>query len=1016
MGEFPLHFEHPGWLLLLLLIVPVFLIGRRGASTQGRVKATMIFAFRVVVILLLIAALTNPTWEQRGEGLTTTVILDRSNSIPMPLKQFAQEYLREATDPQARPKPADRVASVIVGHDAAITSMPNPYSIVHVGHDEVDRTATNLAAGLRLAMAIMPDDTANRIVLASDGNETIGSVLSAADIARANNVPIDVLVLEYEHENEVLFDRMISPSRARLGQSINVRMVLRSRGEAAGTVYLRRNGEPLDLDPEAEGYGRSVTLDPGVNVIPVTIRMDQPGPAQFEAVFEPVSSEYDTIPDNNHALAVTFVGSEGRVLIIEEDPAETEPLVRALQQSEIAVDRQPPEALAAGLVYLSGYDAVILANVPRWAFDDEQDRMLHAYVHDLGGGLIMLGGPQSFGAGGWIDSELAKAMPVKMDPPQTRQMPRGALALIMHSCEMPQGNYWSQEVARAAINALSRLDYVGIVEYNWHVRENRGATWALPMQPAGDKRNALAATRQLVVGDTKDFDPLMRVAFDGLMGVRAGQRHAIIISDGDPSPPHPGTLKKYVDNQITITTVMVIGHGSDIDRQRMQNLAATTGGRFYHILNPNQLPQIFIKEAQVVTRSLIQEGDFQPQMAGFHLGGPLDGIRGVPGIDGYVLTTERDGLTQVPIVHSTEEGDDPIYAFWNYGLGKAVAYTSDVRGRWGGQWVAWPEFMSFWSQTARWAMRPDASGLQAQGMSINTRLDGDAVVVEVEALDADASFLNFLETRAVVLQPDSTAERLQLQQTGSGRYRGEFNVDQHGAYLVSVNYSAGASGENQGNLQAAVTIPYSQEYRALSHNAALMHQLAQTTGGRVLNANLPPADLGLFDRGDMSPPRSPKHIWDLLAIIAAALFLFDVAVRRIAVDGRRVKEMIQRAFRARGAESGETVAAWKKTREQVTHRRAPQAAGTKPQDRDSGPSPFRDASTRFEAGEGDAETAIDVGAEGEQTKAGDRDSGESPSQGVSPKRDKQEQSDDDEGPHTSRLLRAKRRARGEDEE
>jgi uncharacterized membrane protein len=999
VGDIPIQFEHPGWLLLLLLIIPIFLIGRRSVGTQGRIKATAIFAFRVIVILLLTAALTNPTWEQRGEGLTVTVVLDRSNSVPLPLKEFAEEYLRAAA--REKPQPEDRIASVIVARDAAIASMPSPQSIVTVGHDEVDRTATNLAAGLRLAMAIMPDDTANRIVLASDGNETIDSVLSAAEIARANNVPVDVLILEYEHQNEVLFDRIIAPARARMGQSISVRLVLRSQGEAEGTVYLRMNGEPLDLDPDAEGYGRYVQLDPGVNVIPLTIRMDDAGPVQFEATFEPASPEFDVIPDNNHAIGVVFVASEGRVLIVDEDPSETEALARALRASEIAVERHPPDALAGGLVFLTGFDAVILANVPRWSFDDEQDRMLHAYVHDLGGGLVMLGGPQSFGAGGWIDSELAKAMPVRMDPPQTRQMPRGALALIMHSCEMPQGNFWSQETARAAINALSRLDYIGIVEYNWAVRENRGATWAFPMQLAGDKQAALAATRQLVVGDTKDFGPLMDLAFEGLMSVRAGQRHAIIISDGDPSPPRAGTMKNYVDNKITVTTIMVIGHGSDFDRQRMQNIADQTGGRFYHIINPNNLPQIFIKEAQVVSRSLIQEGEFQPRVVSV-MPGPIDGIRSVPGIGGYVLTTERDGLAQTPVVHVTEEGNDPIYAYWNYGLGRSIAFTSDAMGRWGTQWVSWADFMTFWSQSIRWAMRPSSPA----NMSINTRLEGDTAVIEVEALEADASFLNFLQTRAIVLQPDSTSQPVSLQQIGPGRYRGEFRVDQAGAYLANVHYSAGAAEEDKGNLQAAVSVPYSQEYRSLSHNAVVLRRLAEMTGGRVLRTDLPPADLDLFYRGELDVPRSPKHIWDLLAIIAAILFLLDVATRRIAVDGRRVREAILRAFGARGQASEQTVAAWKKTREQVAHRRAP--TGTGAASATGGEADAPDRRTRFAAGEDDAASAIDVGQESEGRPHSDR------AQPPARTDTSAEKPPEDEGPHTSRLLRAKRRARGED--
>lgn len=990
LTDFPLQFEHPGWLLLLLLIIPIWFIGRLSAGAQSRIKATFVFALRVIVILLLTVALTHPTWVRRGEGLTVTTILDRSFSIPLSLKDQALAYLQEAA--KAKTNPEDRIASIVVGKEATITAMPDSRSIVTIGLDEGDRSATNLAAGIRLALAIMPDDTANRIVMVSDGNETIDSVLAAAELARANNVPIDVLLLEYDHRQEVIFDRLVAPARARMGQTVTVRLVLRSQNAAEGTVFLRMNGEPLDLDPEVEGTGMRVTLEPGVMAIPVTLRLDDSGPIRFEATFEPDDLAMDTIVENNRAVGVTFVSGEGRVLIVEDGSGEVDNLAQALIASSIAVDRRSPEALADGLVLLSGYDAVVLANVPRWMFDDQQDRMLHAYVHDLGGGLVMLGGPQSFGAGGWIDSQVAKVLPVKLDPPQTRQMPRGALALIMHSCEMPQGNYWGREVARAGINALSRLDYVGIIDYDWNRRDGiMGAGWAFPMQLAGDKKAALAATETMVVGDTKDFGPLMQVGFDGLSGLRAGQKHAIIITDGDPQAPPVSLMKQYIDNKITVTTVMVIGHGSAMDRQKLQNMADQTGGRFYNVQNPNQLPQIFIKEAQMISRSLIQEGElYQPQVVS-RLPGPTEGFAAVPAVEGYVLTAQRDGLAQLPIVLRTTEGDDPIYAHWNYGLGKSIAYTSDLAGRWGTRWASWSEFMAFWSQSIRWVMRPSSPS----NMVINTRTEGDLAVVDVEALESDASFLNFLQTRGVVIRPDGQADPLSLQQVGPGRYRGEFPVDDTGAYLVNINYSSGVEAEDAGNIQAAVTMPYSREFRATTHNAALLRQLAEMTGGRVLASNLAPQDVDLFHRETLAVPKTPKQIWDLLAIIAASLFLIDVAVRRLAVDYERLRKAMRRATGSREPVGGATVAAWQRAREQVTHRR-----GTE----ESKPAKATDRTVKYEASEEDAGTAIDVAGEQTQEPGSPRS--------ATPSRQEVEESPrpEDEGPHTSRLLRAKRRA------
>ena len=984
-AEVPIQFDRPGWLLLLLLIIPAFLIARRSIGGLSRRKAFTSLAIRVGVITLLSTALARPVWLQRGEGLTVTVIFDRSLSVPRPLQRFALDFIREAAE--ANSDADDRLAVITVGREPVIVALPHRYSAIpNEIPDPPDLTATNLASGIRTALAIMPDDTANRFVVVSDGNETVDSVLAAAELAKSNDVRVDVLVLEYEHANEVLFERIVAPARARQGQSANIKLVLRSQSTASGLLTLTMNDVPLDLNGDAEGTAVRVTLDPGPNVIPVTISLDESGPLQFRANFEPDAEAKDSVEANNSAVAVTFVGGEGKVLIIDDTGAESEHLARALREGKITVHVEGPDVLGRGPVFLSGYDAVVLANIPRFAVNDDEDRMLQAYVHDMGGGLVMLGGNQSFGAGGWINSDVAKALPVKLDPPQTRQMVRGALALIMHSTEMPQGNYWGQTIAIAAIDALSSQDYVGILDYGMG-----GVVWEWGPDLAGDKSAPIAAAKKMRMGDMPDFASAMQLALQGLDPLPAGQKHVIIISDGDPQGPSQALLDQYLAAKITISTVLIAGHGSPLDVNKMKVIAEYTGGTPYGpIKNPKKLPEIFIKEAQLVSRSLIVEGEFQPIVAS-RLPGPIEGFSAVPGVDGYVLTAERQGLSQIPIISPTSEGNDPIYAYWNYGLGKSIAYTSDLTGTWGSQWVSWARFQSFWEQSIRWVMRPGAPS----NLTVNTRKEGDQAIVELEALDVDASYLNFLRTSAVVLHPDGEVTPLLLQQIGPGRYRGQFSTDDAGAYLVNINYLGGTAADPiEGNLQAAVSVPYPREFRDVKHNAALLRELAERTGGRVLSG-ADPRFVDLFYDEQLELPLSPKSTWDLMTILAAALFLLDVATRRISIDRQAMAAAAARAVGKRGEVGTETVSAWKRARASVRQRRdvATKAA---------------QAATRFDADAQDSATAIDVAsqAKGQPTVKPDRSVPSSDEADVQP----------DQGDYTARLLAAKRRARGETDE
>ncbi len=910
-----MQFERPIFLLLLLLLVPVVVFAWKSRRSEERWKWWTSLALRTLVVLALVGAISQPSFVRRGEAITTAFVLDRSRSIPQPLLKQSREFVQQLV--AQKKEPEDRVAAVTVGREAEIAAQPEARSIVSNDEHAGDRDASNIAAGIRQALSILPADTAKRIVLVSDGNENVGNALAEADVAKANGIPIDVLPLEYESPNEVVFESLKAPTRARPGQTADLRMLLRSQRATRGTVFLRDGGRPIDLDPDSPGDGLAVELPPGPLTIPIPFPLEGAGTRRFEAIFEPADLAEDAMTENNRATAVTFVEGEGTVLVVDPTKGvETAPFVDVLRKSNLGVSVVDPEALGGGSDFFSGYDAVVLANVPKWAIDGETDRLLRAYVHDLGGGLLMLGGDQSFGAGGWIDSDVSTVLPVKLDPPATRQMVRGGLVLIVHSCEMAQGNYWAQQVCIAAIEALTRLDLIGIITLV------NGPTWALPLQEAGDKSLAISTSRSLIVGDMFDFDGSVSMAVTSLEASRAGQRHIIIISDGDPAPPTQATMDRAIQAKVTITTVMVSGHGTQQDYVNMKWAAETTGGRFYEVTNPKNLPKIFTKEAAVVSRSLLVEGDFQPAVAST-VSGPLRALSGVPALNGYVLTVPREGLAQVEIANQTAEGVDPIYAYWNHGLGRSIAFTSDAGTRWTKSWTTWGEYRAFWEQSMRWLLRP-AVPANAQ---VRTRVEGDTAYVDLEVVDPSGGFATNLEPSATMVAPDGTSREMTAVQIGPGRWRAEFPVTESGSYLVNFGLGRDAEGRRS-SVQASVSVPYPKEFRTVRDNRALLEQIADRTGGRVLRLGNPAA-VDAFLRDGLPIPESARRMWDLMAILAAVLFLLDVAVRRIAVDWGGARDSIAGRMATRQVGDG-TVAAWKKARAtSETRRGVGSSAGAK---------------------------------------------------------------------------------------
>jgi hypothetical protein len=397
--------------------------------------------------------------SQKNEQLTLIAVVDRSQSIPDPLQQASLDYLAQAL---ANKTGADRLAVVDIAEVASISKLPSSDTEIRRRNPVLNGLQSRLADGIQMAMAIAPPDTAARILLVSEGNQTDGDLKEAARLAAANRIPLDVLPLRYQYDREVVFRRLAVPPRARSGETVSLRFILNSTAPARGKILLNLNDKPVDLAPGSPEIAVDVELEPGTNVKTVSVPLGDRGMHEFEAVFIPDGPEQDRISQNNRATAMTYVAGPGYVLVVDLDGSAAPALSTALENSDIGVRYCPAAEFPNNLARLMDIDAVILANTDISNFTYQQQEMLCRYVNDIGGGLIMVGGPQSFGAGGWIGSPVADILPVDLDPPQKKQLPKGALALIMHACEMPQGNFWGTKVAAAAVKTLSRLDLVGI--------------------------------------------------------------------------------------------------------------------------------------------------------------------------------------------------------------------------------------------------------------------------------------------------------------------------------------------------------------------------------------------------------------------------------------------------------------------------------------------------------------------------------------------------------------------------
>ncbi|MBU0719023.1 MAG: VWA domain-containing protein, partial [Planctomycetes bacterium] len=682
----PFHFDKPAWLWLCLLVPVLVVASLRSLAGLDPVRRVAALVVRCLVIVLVACCLAEVQRVRRTDDLTVIFLMDRSYSA-QEQQELQETYVRESTK---NVHPDDRVGLIDFARNGYLQQLPMKGGyFLEPGRlpmmPNTDRT--DISAAMRLAMAMFPHDTTKRLVLMSDGNDNIGDVLTEARRVKANDVPVDVLPLEYERRNEVYFDRLIAPTHAEPGEQVPVRMVLETHRPVTGTVSIYLNGDRLDL-PEGSSH---VQLKPGSNTFFMKLPVDRSGVMTYEARFLPDDDSMDTIALNNTARGFTFVSGGSRVLLLSENAAHDLPLAEALTSENVTVELRTPDELGEfTLPQMLNYSTIILSNVPAATFTDEQQQSLATFVKDMGSGLIMLGGNEGFGAGGWIGSPVEEVMPVSFEIKHKRVIPRGALVLIMHSCEIPRGNYWGKEMAKKSVDTISSQDYIGVLAYSY---SPGGENWEVPLDLATNKSAVRAKIDRMQIGDMPDFGSTMQMAYKELTSGRgrdAAQKHVIILSDGDATPPSPRLLADYKEAKITASTI-AIGWGGHVMTTQLQRVADATGGTFYSARNPRQLPQIFSKESKVVRRPLIIDEPFQPQVLQAYsdlLAGIDPLAEALPPLGGMVLTSPKESPNVIiPIIRATDDGEDPVLAHWQCELGKAVAFTSGYWPVWGEAWV-----------------------------------------------------------------------------------------------------------------------------------------------------------------------------------------------------------------------------------------------------------------------------------------------------------------------------------------
>lgn len=812
--------ENPAWLAAFAILPLLWFFLRRSLVHGTARQRAASLAVRCVLLTLLILALTGPTLRQTVSRVFLAVAYDTSRSIGQEAQEAAAAFRQE------------------LAGQAIVCEFPFP--------DAPDRGPTDLAAAILTARSLVPADRVPRIVLLSDGNPTAGDALAAAAAAGCG---IDVVPLP-ALQHEVYMSAVEAPAEVRDGEAYFVDVVVHSLHEDSGRVTLY-DGDSLFED-------REVNLVPGENRFRFRNILAETGTEEWQRLTARIDGCRDTLSENNTAQALVIVGARPGILIIDPQPELAGPLCEALRANErFQVETRPLVELPDGLDTLKEYDLIILSNVPATDISESHVTALEHYVHNHGGGLIVVGGNRAFTAGDYGGTRLEQLLPVEAYVKPDKPKPSLAMLLVLDRSGSMKGApiELARQAARQAVARLGPGDQVGILAFEDRMH------WVVPLQPFSDGEHVTERIGTIVAGGGTNIFPALDQAYLALREAETDLKHIILLSDGVSHPGDFNALAQQIaEDGITVSTV---GVGDEASEGFLRKIASLAAGHAYFCADPADVPRIFELDVMAAGKHGITEQPFRPapvrparMLAGFD-------PSSAPPLLGYVDTRAKAG-SQLLLC---SPAGDPLLAWWRYGRGVSMAFTSDVHSRWSAAWHRWPGFGDFWTRLARQAMRdaPDHSRV-----TITTR--GDRTLATLDALDADGRWLSLPSVSAFVQYPDGRYDKVACELAAPGRYVAEVPTEAAGDYRV--DFLPPPLDEPTPMAQRAFAVGFSDELRVLPTDTELLRQIAERTGGRYAPT---PADA--LRPAETSVPRTVR-LWAWLLGAAVVLFVADLRLNR----------------------------------------------------------------------------------------------------------------------------------------
>jgi Ca-activated chloride channel family protein len=763
---------------------------------------------RGAALLLTLVALLLPGPADLPTAAGLAVLVDRSDANSPASQAAAQETLRRDLAPVANKLAITIIEYGNAGHPAAASDV------------------------LRHALRQFDPRSRNSIVVVSDGHwpgQTTTLLEQAADAG------IAMYWLRPEAEGvRPRIEQLIAPSRARPGQRVHVQIE---------TTLPDAGNFAVELHSDEGVLGRQEVGADGFARIPVTIQAS--GTVLLDAVL--FDDDSGLVVDRLQPGASINVLSSPSLLVITNDRS---PLAASLVAGGWAVTLIRPDEYAAIGKPVANFGAVILDDIAATDMSDAAWLDLTNAVRRHAVGLLVLGGPNSFGVGAYRGSILEQVLPVVSEPPDNEK-PATVMFLVDISGSMGQqsGGHTTLPVAQEAVlfaaASLQATDRVGLITFDVEAR------LLLAPQPRDDHVSTIRSQWPGRASGGTSVVPALELARGVLAAERTDQKIVLLVTDGNLATDDIPQLQAWLDaTNVEFTALVLSDDGGDVPLAR---LPLNEKASILAVDEVMRLP-VLMRDALESLRAPVHTETSVPAVVS-----PLpmaDFPGNTPPLESYVVTRARPEA----VVMLTGERGEPLAATWVAGTGRVLTLAGGLN-QWAVEWMRWD----------RW---PDlVAGLinhiaVTEPASATHRMEYDAQGNVSLVIDTGAIATTQDSLRVRLIPPAGAVEEVALVPDAPGRYRATVPSSLEGQFTLT--------WEDEDGIHRHSSVRRDDRTR-VSTESRLAQRLVED---------------GLLEewRGDIAANLAPptSYRWALLAL-ALGLLMVTIAAERVPFQPRGLR-------------------------------------------------------------------------------------------------------------------------------